>query len=422
VTPQVLLVGRRALIAGAGALTIAALFAMFSIERDWVGSWKAALDTATGSLVIVGPVAAGWAALTYAGLHARRMPDFAASVIRGRRAWLSPLILIWLVGCFTVVGASAVATGLAQSLGSRAEPSQFWILGEAIAVLAAQVAIGALIGSIVVGPWAAPIATSAVFALGPLSVSGFVPGIFDTGSAAGSLVGNTWSVRVLALQSLTAMGLAVAVGCLLVKQVTPVRAWVSGGIAVAVATVTAIAWSVLDSGGYERYAYESSEPEWVCRGQSPQVCLSAETPRPLAAIATEMSRQAQALIDAGVRLPETFDQSVPGSRPRPGHGVIELPGTGELQTGVAAESIAGSLAMPAYCPAFYHQLSPIRGERAQVVLADWIGAQVQAGRGVMFGARERAWLASDRAGQEEWVRKTYDALAHCRLRTVTVPF
>ena len=82
-TRVVLLIGHRGLVAGAAALLIAALVVLVSHGATWIGTWKAALDTATGSLVLVGPVAAGWAALTYSGLASRRVADFAASTVRG---------------------------------------------------------------------------------------------------------------------------------------------------------------------------------------------------------------------------------------------------------------------------------------------------------------------------------------------------
>jgi hypothetical protein len=421
VTFSFLLVGWRAAVAGVAASTIGALVVLFAHGAEWTGSWNAALDLVTGTLVLVGPIAAGWAALTYAGLTARRVPDFASSLVHGRRGWLTPAVMIWLLGCLVLLAAVALAAAGVALAGVPVKPSDLWILGEAFAVLAAQVLMGALIGTVVGGPWAAPIAACGVFALGPLSVTGYLPGVFDTGAATTSLVGQTWSSSVLGWQSLFALGIAVLGGAVLSTLAVPRPTMATGLIAVAGVTAAVVGWSALDSGGHARYAYESSEPVWVCRGGSPRVCLDAETPRPLAAVSAEMSRQAVALIDAGVKLPRTFDQEVPGSTPRAGSGVLFSFDNEDMKSTASPMSVAFSLATPAFCPHF-SRLAPIRALRAREVLADWIGAQAAAGRGVSFGAGEKTWLASDRDAQEQWVRQTYSALADCRLDDVSVPF
>lgn len=421
-TRVVLLIGHRGLVAGAAALLIAALVVLVSHGATWIGTWKAALDTATGSLVLVGPVAAGWAALTYSGLASRRVADFAASTVRGRRAWLSPALVIWFAGCLTVLLAAAIATGVASALGGKPEPASVWILGEAFAVLAAQVSIGAVIGSVLIGPWAAPIAASAVFALCPLSVVGPLPGIFDTGSVAGSLVGQTWSAHVLVLQAAVGFGIAVVAGCLLVSRVSPALTWGAGATAFVAAGLTIAAWSALESGGHERYIYESSGPEWVCSGDTPRVCLDAETARPLAAVSAEMHRQAAALVDAGVELPETFDQLVPGAEPRPGHGAVEFLVFGDLSASADPDTVARSLATPTDCPEFSASTPPTRALGARVVVADWIAAQAGTGRPIMFGPAEAAWLRTDSRTQERWIVQAYDALATCRFGDLRLPF
>jgi hypothetical protein len=422
VSRAIILVGWRAAAAGQAALVAAALFALFVNGTTWIGAWKAALDMATGSLVLIGPVAAGWAALTYAGLSSQGMPEFAASMSRGTRGWLSPALVVWYSGCCATLIAAVIATGAADAAGGKADPRGLWILGEAFAVLAAQVMLGAVLGSVLVGPWAAPIAASAVFALGPLSVLGYLPGVFDTGSVTGSLVGQAWSGRVLGLQSAVAIGLAVIAGCLLAQKVSPTPAWELRFAAIAAAAVTVAGWSMLDSGGHERYAYERSGPDWACRGEQPRVCLDAETTRPLNALAAEMKREAAALIAVGAHVPSVFDQQVPGSTPRAGHGSIIFRDGGELQAAADRQAVALSLATPTACAAFSTATPPLRALRVQIVMADWIAAHGGAGHGVSFGPAEEAWVHADTAEQATWVARTYDDLAACRLSYVRLPY
>src|SRR4029079_17943894 len=118
------------------------------------------------------------------------------------------------------------------------------------------------------------------------------------------------------------------------------------------AAMSLTAWSVLESDGHERYRYDTSGPEWTCRGELPRVCLDVETTRPLEAVAAEMHRQAAALVDAGIDVPDTFDQAVPAAVPRAGHGIVEFLVLDDLRQTANPTMVAESLATPTLCPQF----------------------------------------------------------------------
>jgi hypothetical protein len=415
------LLGRRITIAALAALVGAGMVTLLAHGTDWLGSWRMALDQGTGSLALIGPVAAGWAALTYAGLAQQEWPAFAAGMSRLHRAWLDPLLVVWLAGLAALVVTTALALVLASLAGSRSDLPSLWILGEAAAVLAAQVGIGAVIGLLLRGLWAAPAAAVAVFALGPMSALGYLPGMFDTGSVSGSLVGQTWSAAVLGWQAVMTIGVAGLACSLLWWRVAPTRHWVWSAVTLVVGASAIGAWTALEAVGHERYAYDDKPTQWVCRGDAPQVCMDSYTVRPLDALAEEMSRHAAALIGVGATVPDTFDQAVPGKSPDPDHGVILFVSSGETNTSANNRSVSFSLAKPRGCEEFSSSSMPMKALRAQVFMADWIGTQ--AGDTVAAWNRaERNWLDLPVAEQADWVVTTYEQLADCDLDAITLPY
>jgi hypothetical protein len=141
------------------------------------------------------------------------------------------------------------------------------------------------------------------------------------------------------------------------------------------------------------------------------------------AVSAEMHRQAEALIDAGVELPETFDQIVPGAAtPRPGHGAVGFLVFGDLSASADPDTVAQSLATPTGCAQFSAPRAPMRALRTQVVVADWIAAQAGSGPGGMFGPAEEAWLRTDSQAQARWIVQAYDALVTCRFNDLRLPF
>jgi hypothetical protein len=418
-----LLVGRRTIALALPALVAAGLITIFVNNTRWIGSWRMALDWATGSLVLIGPVAAGWAALTYAGLAQHGWHRFAAATIRSGRALLDPLLTIWIVAVAALLITTTTTLTISSLAGSRATPADLWVLGEAAAVLAAQVSIGAAIGLASRGLWAAPVAAVGVFALAPISALGHLGGVFDTGSVTGSLVGQTWSVQTLGWQSATALGLAGLLTCGLVLSV----AAGARGLVLALAGISAVAlaggWAVLDQSGRERYAVDSAPPSWICRVGTPQVCMDASTTRPLDSVAAEMQRQAAPLIAAGVAVPVRFDQEVPARPPVRKHGVLLFVSSSETAASADPQSVALSLATPRPCAEYAAASSPTRALRAHVVLADWIAVRAGVhGAEARLGSAEERWLSGPLAEQQRWVVETYEQLANCDFGPIDVPF
>jgi hypothetical protein len=401
---------------GAGMVTV------FAHGTEWLGSWRMALDQGTGSLALIGPVAAGWAALTYAGLVQQEWPIFAAGTSRLRRAWLDPFLVVWLAGVGALLLTTALVLVLSTLAGSRSALPDVWIVLEAAAVLAAQVGIGAAIGVAIPGLWSAPVAAVGVFALGPLSALGYLPGLFDTGSVSGSLVGQTWSFAVLGWQSLLAIGVAGIAACFLWWRAAPSLSpsWLALWLAFAASVVAG--WSGLETVGHERYAYSTTPTEWVCEGTAPQVCMDSYTTGPLEAVAAELHRQAAALLTVGAAVPDTFDQFVPGSASDPGHGSITFYDAGETSSVANDRVISLSLATPRQCEGFSSERPPMKALRARVALADWIGSQVADSPVAAWNQAEEDWLDRPVDEQSDWVVSTYSQLAECDLDAIDVPY
>jgi hypothetical protein len=418
-----ILCGSRTAAFATACLIVTGLATAFLKGTAWLGSWRMALDWGTGSLVLIGPMAAGWAALTYGILAQRGWPQFAAALPRYRRSVLDPLMLIWLAGVLALLTTTFVVLSLSSLAGSKASPQELWVVGEAAAVLAAQVAIGAALGAVLRGIWAAPVAALVVFALGPLSVLGYVPGIFDTGSVRSSLVGQTWSAAVLGWQAVSTIGIAAAGSAVLFLLYAPAHRLMGGAVVAVGGLLLVVGWSALESDGHERYSYDTSPPEWVCRGDAPTVCMDASTTRPLESLAADMRRQGEPLLELGVALPDRFDQEVPGRSPATDHGVLFFFAAADASSSIDPRSVALSLATPGACAEFHTERPPMRALRAKVVMADWISAQAsESGADAYFGPSEERWLRQPPSQQQAWIVTTYRQLATCDLADVTMPF
>jgi hypothetical protein len=425
VNHAVFLLGRRDCCVAIMTLVAAGMVTIFANGTPWVGSWKMALDWGTGSVVLVGPVAAGWAAFTYASLGQRGWPEFAAGFGRLRRAWLDPVVAIWMTASAAVLITTSTTLVSASMAGSRAATSSLWIIGEAFLVLAAQVGIGAVLGHLMRGLWAAPLAALVVFALAPMSVLGYLPGVFDTGSVSSSLVGQTWSIPVLGWSSALTAGLAALCMCALMVRVSPAQRWTIWVTAVVALATLLTGWSVLEYGGHERYRFDRSTPEWVCRGVRPLVCMDADTTRPLDFIASEMERQARVFAELGapVPVPGRFDQQVPGRVPAVDHGVLFLLADDETGSSVDPRAVSLSLAMPRPCEDFVGSSVPLKAVRAQAVIAAWIADRADVPHAdAVLGRGEQLWLHLDIANQADWMVTTYTQLAACDLGSIRLPF
>jgi hypothetical protein len=403
-------------------LALAAGCIVLYVRKDgWVGSWKLGVDWGTGTLIFVGPVCAGAAALTYSTMASRGWDVFVAGMRRGFVSWLGPLVGIWALGVTVMVACTTAALSVAVSLGAHAAPDMLWALPLVSVTLAAEVSLGAVLGVTVHRGLSIPLAALIPFLLESFSVSGPIPEIFRTGGVTGDLSGETYDWRVLLLSAAACAAFTLAFVFSLAFHVFPVRASI-GWFAVAAALVCVVPpWWLLESGHDDRYAFVAN-PRLVCAGEAPQVCLSEDSVRPLPALVREMRRQAAPLVALGIDLPDRWVDAGPG-KVYESDGSLSFWDDQAMSSSADPGMVSRALAMPRACADYFNNRVPMRAFRVQGILEAWIATHSggHAG-GVSASSPEGRWLALPVSEQQAWLTSTYAALRECRLRDLTVPF
>ncbi len=406
---------RRETVAYLGLVLVAAAVAMFFGGTPWTGSWKMALDWASGSLALVGPVVAGAAAAVYSRLRMHDWEVLVGQSCRGPWPWLHPTVALWAIGMGAVIVAAAVSTTIAATHGSAPAPGELVVVVLSASVLASQVLIGAWLGTRFPGPWAAPIAALGVFGLGALSSAGLIPATYRPGGVTGTLAGQGYDVRSILAQSAVAIAVAAVAAAATLAVVWAVRvrmAYLTAAAAVALAVGCAVGG--LGDGG--RYTFVSVPLR--CVGGSPVVCMSADTTRPLRRLSAAVVMSAAPLRSLGVDLPERWVQDVPGREPDPGSGVLLFVDRGETRESVDPYAVAISLATPAPCAALRGTAPPGRALEVQSLVASWISvANGQPAPGLT--GQVRTWLQSVAA--RSWVAPAYRHLKACDLDSLRIP-
>lgn len=390
-------------------LVLAGVAASAPRFSDWSGSWKQALDTGAGATVFIGPVAAGAACLAYARLRSSAMGEIVLQSRHDWWRWLQPLVAVWALASLALVLVTIGTTSVAAARGVPASPALFWVVLPACGLLAGQAAIGAAIGHATARAWAAPAAVVLVFLLFLWTTVGPLPDFFDTGGATASLAGQTYRVWPTLATGVAGLALAGAVLVLAHPRLflaTPLR----GAVALGLVTTWIAGWWFTPDDGGERYA-RLDDPPLACAGARPQVCVLADTPRPLTDLARKVDRQAEALRRIGVQLPARFVESY-GPPSDSSDGIVVLLDESPRRT-VDEERATDTLVRPAVCPADYADEPPFLAFDARRQLGRWL--QVQAGLIEPDPeSGDYAWLTGDPEEQATWVRATYRQLTECR--------
>lgn len=384
----------------------------------WVGSWRQAIDWGTGSVILLGPLAAGLAAWQYARMRQSDFAEFASTAPRGLVAWLAPGGLVWIQGSLAVLTCTLVAGLTTVALGVPPHWTDLVILPEAFVVLGADVAIGAALGVVSGRTWAAPPAVVITYVLVVASGWGLLPGIFDTGGVTGSLVGEEFNGPVIFLQGTAALGIAAGATWAMVSALAVRSRWTIAALVLPVIS-GAVAYVQLGDTGHERYRYTDDPIRYTCAGDSPEVCLAEDTPRPLKALEREFTRQASILEPLGFTFPDRFMQSIPGMRYSADVGIIAFYDNGESRTDADPYAVSVSLGTPAGCPEYASaDLADGDALKVRFVLMDWIADRTGTDD-VTDGSIEGRWMASDQG--LAWALATYPKVAACDFRNPVLP-
>lgn len=394
-------------------LLAAGVVSILPRRDDWIGSWKLALDGSAGATVFIGPVAAGLACLVYSRLRSSGVGEIIAQGRRDWWSWSQPAVGLWSLASTALLCVAVGATTASSLAGVPAYPQVLWILLPALAVLGSQVAIGAAIGWASGRPWAAPLTAVMLFLLYLWTVVGPLPEFFDSGSATSSLAGfdvvpGPWVALGVAAVALTVVVLAAAHPRLLLAS------WPRRAVVAAAFCGWLVGWFTVGDSS-DRYA-PVADPEFTCAGAQPEVCVLAETTRPLADLARRIHSGARALRKVGAPLPDRFTEQW-GLEPS-GDGVVILD---EYSTSeVAQELVIDTLVRPARCAPDYEQGPPEEVWAARRLLGRWL--EMETGRYVPAAQDHwHDWLTGPPAPREAWVRTTYGQLADCAYDQVRMP-
>ena len=401
------------------ALVLVGSVPTLSRGTDWLGSWKMALNAGLFSLTLVGPASAGIACAVYTRFATSGTEHLVLTGSRPWRAWLRPAAATWSLGAAAVLAITLATTSAAQAAGSANYPETFWVALPALCVLAAQVAVGVVIGAVGRRRWLAPLAATVTFGLGVLGAVGAIPDIFRAYVVTGTYAGESYVVSTHVLQAGAALGVVAALLALSHRAVLRDSSWVPRVLVGALVVAGGACYFTLGH-GHHASTRLSADPPLVCHGAAVRVCLAEETTRPLDDLVRRMERQAVALHDLGLTLPARYVDDLAGTRDERDGGVPLLVDETLADT-VSDETAARVLSTPARCAAYSADVPPPEASfAARRLLARWL--LVRAGRWEPDpDDSDRAWLESDLDEQRQWVTTTYERLRACDLQSLRLP-
>lgn len=410
--------------ASAAVLSGTAMVVLFVGRFPWWGSPMAAVDWAAGTNLLVGPVAAGIAALLYANLAASGWLMLLRGTRRGMRAAWGPAVMIALAAVTSLAVSMLFVVVVARQAGTAGALRGLWIVGPTGLALCAQVVGGAVVGSWLGRWWLAPAVAFVAYAAQAAGAYGWLSPILVTGPASTLLVERTFSTPFAVLQGAALAALTVVCGCALSFHVSARRPMAARGLlAVGLVGFAAALVAVGSMGAGARYT-AAAGVGFRCAGTAPEVCMSADTVLPLEGLSEEFATQAAALRNRGIDVPSQFVQQTANSVVAyPQAGVVDLQSVdAHADRDVDPALVSWSLANPAPCPEFLGGVTRA-ALMPRVVLADWIATQSQDSPTLALSSpAELAWLDAPSPRQRAWVASTYAALRACDLVGVRLPW
>ncbi len=389
---------------------------MIHNRAPWRGELLFTVEWFGASVPVVGAMSAGLVAWQCYRLDEPQRGLLATMPRRG-----AALVSSWLAITGAIIAGQAVvlAASLAISLayGASGGPPVLAIL-IALAGLAAMSGIGLLIGAAFRGRFAAPIAAGSVLWLAFFSNNLGLPDFFNFGSGTTTLVGLIYN-RNWALIQLTFLIAVLTLALFYCASVSegsrlPSAARRAGLLLCCLA----LALPIVQFGSMRpaRFA-TAAESEPRCISGSPVICIHPIHMHLSDTVTTQLRSVYSAAIEAGVvTLPTRFVESPPFySQFAPGQAYFLIqPETFYTRT-FDTQSAVTALIHPIHCPSLREVPPPEAMNRAQDVLAGWLGAR----RGVtptdyFYQADIEAFLSRPPGDQLTWVNKAIRTLQSCR--------
>jgi hypothetical protein len=395
-----------------GPVLATGLYALFSDTR-WRGGWASTLDIVTGATVLTGPVVASLAAGLHLGVV--RLRPISESAAGGWRVPYRSAVDGWVIGLVAYAVTAVVAFGCTIAI-PHGGPVQWWGLLAGVLVLALAALVGVLCAHQVPSPITVAAVGPALFVLGALGPAP-LPEVLRFGPA-GSLTGLRLDLEVH-----LARFAAVAALCLCaVVAVAPWRRHRTRLLpaAVAAVTVTVLAGSAVFATGTGGRLERSDERASACAGRAPVVCVLPSHRRYLDGVRRSVDDAAPLFADAGVRLPERYEEGPGDGSVSEGSGVFYVD---TYRTDTSLHDAVRLLVRPADCP----QWSSVEGPPyaafdAEQLMVEW--AVARAGqRPQAFNADMERWIEHiDDEATTAWVVGTFTLLGSCDFERIALPW
>lgn len=391
------------------ALTVSCWIGLLTSADGWWWSWRMAVDNAVGSVTIFGPVLAGLAASTYAGLRQGALADLTVGSVRPVRGWFGPAVRLWAAAVLALLGVLIVITVRARFLDVPTPPRQFVIVPLGILVLAVHTMIGMVLG-LRVSPRAAPVLAAFVsFGLFLLAVSHLAPPSFVTGGVTGAMFGAQYRIGSVVVLCLFAVGSALVLVPWSGWTSRPVRVrWVaSGAAAAALIGLAQVSWPDVES------RLETAQIRYRCGSADPEVCFPEDRMSDdFEQVSDQLRRLSQPLVDAGAVMPARWVMRVYPDSFDPAAG--DLSYSNDLRGLPDDDDLVQTLMRPALCTQYAPGMEPQHVFDGRVGILYWV--RFHNGFG---GVKDRPWFHS--ADGRAWVKKTYGQLRRCDLDAVYRP-
>lgn len=377
------------------AVTMVVLFS----RSGWAWDLGHAVSWASSSTMLLGPLSAGIAAFD---MWRQRGPALRSIEMSATRGWLGVLMLTLTVWLYAVAAWGAAA-GLALLVGviryDAGGLGIWWpVLIQAPAALLAATALGAVIGALVRGVGAAPLAVGAVYAT--TMAADLVLGtrsVLAVEGATMSLVGLAPRGDVVAATIALDLAIGAALGALLVHREHGRSRSVAVGVGAAsiAAAACATALVVLD---VREAQLQENATERVCVAGAVEVCGPRE--------GLAIYRVAQKSLTAGVHQLETIGLTIEqraynhAASVDATSGVLSVDTSLLARTGLDAWDVASTLSTPTLCEEYFGADPPTELLDGQWTLAAWIADALSNPTDVDAGERAAA-------------QETLAALARC---------
>lgn len=341
-------------------------------RRGWEYEWNWAFSSASSGVLIIAPLLAGIVAFDRSRRVFPTLEMLANTALRGRWGDIALVLAAWIVG----VAAWASTMGYAAVRTSAHHPGgtpDLWILIEVPAVMALACAVGLLVGSVMSGLMAGPVAAGVVYLARFFGDSLGVEGFMAAGGATGPLAAlerDPTVGLVLVTLHLILAALAMGVAQRTTIACSPMVHRVSIGVA-AVLAAAAMATAHINLAGREPYRWTTAASVCVGGPAGIEVCGPVTARATLRVAANGLSVAVTQLDTSRMDLQRHY--VLPSGEPvHPSWGVLRATPDEFVDGRLGLGDIASTLSMPRLCKALFGDRPPEALLNDQSEVQSWV--------------------------------------------------